>query len=219
MKKVLSFIAMAVIALSCLSAKGNYTKLEEIQYRSDFDSFRLIESKCLTAEEFVTKTASWNVIFEEYVENNKFEYSEYLKMIRNGTFPMEYLSLWGVGSRNVSKNPDFTMMECYDVPKEDSSLDPNNTGDCGGWFDLLIASDKYIYSFTICPVFTFYDFAKDYPKYFAFREYGLNGPNYYWKDYRAFLSDMYSNSPELPPAVLKFNMQLTEFMDTIKFKK
>lgn len=219
MKKVFFGFLVFCSVLFGLSASENAKEKGDLSFKTDFGSFRSVRVKVYTAEEFVKFNCNVSYIFSDYYDSTKYDYPVYLQLIKKGEFPIENLSLWGKSAQGVVSDEKFGGIYKYDVPKEDSSLDPNNAGESGGTYDILLASDKYVYEISIYPKFTFYDFAKDYPKYFMFRDHGLNGPNYYWKDFNLFINDMLKKKKGLPKSVLDFQNDVEAFIASIKAEK
>lgn len=216
-RKLLTAAAILFTALH-LSAMPYPGKKIDLQFDSEFSEFESVSCNKLTPEDFYKYYMEISHQFEWFCDQNNVKPEDIPALIKSGKLTESEMQLWGFEPTVfINKNSKYNGSCKYNIPKFADSIIGTNNAPTGGGYSILLASDTEIFEVYVYPKFTFTSIAPSLPQLFIYKEIGMDGPGYYWKDssnsMKTFLDLFGAKDKSLPKEVTDFQAQFEKFVE------
>ncbi|MBQ1628688.1 MAG: hypothetical protein II098_05965 [Treponema sp.] len=199
--------------------KGKRQAFNELSYIIPSDKIILANKIIKPQEEFYNYiTDIYYALFSNY-PTIKFK-DKMIQDIKNCLYPLEFNALW----RYPAKNYEYKIDEKHSLEFRFnfSVLDGNRADEqqYGGEYDIILATDKNVYTLRLIPSYHLKDFAEQLSDYIYFDENGNMGPNYYWVNDKSSMKELtekfMNKDSSLPKEMIEFSNDFERFLASIK---
>ncbi|MBQ5999228.1 MAG: hypothetical protein IJL70_07150 [Treponema sp.] len=199
--------------------KGKRETFNELSYIIPSDKIILTHKIAKKHDEFYNYiTDIYHALFSTY-PTIKFK-EKMIQDIKNCFYPLELNELWRYPAENyeykIDKNHSLEFRFSF------ASLDGNRADEeqYGGEYNIILATDKYVYTLRLIPPYHLKDFAEQLSDYIYYDEKGNMGPNYYWVNNKSSMKELtvkfMNKDPSLPKEMIEFSNEFDKFLTSIK---